>query len=58
MVSLSKYKRNIMTRNSKQCYEAPLTWAFEVEQEGVICASNRTEAFRSSGHNYGDDAFE
>ncbi len=45
-----------MTR--KIVYEAPSATVYEVAQKGVICASNRTEAFRSSGHNYGDDAFE
>ena len=60
MVSLSRYKRNIMTRNSKQCYEAPLTWAFEVEQECVICASpdGDTESFGNSGHNYDNNYFD
>lgn len=60
MVSLSRYKRNIMTRNSKQCYEAPLTWAFEVEQECVICASPNgdTESFGNSGNVYGNGDFD
>ena len=60
MVSLSRYKRNIMTRNSKQCYEAPLTWAFEVEQECVICASpdGDTESFVNRGNVYDNGDFD
>ena len=60
MVSLSRYKRNIMTRNSKQCYEAPLTRAFEVKQECVICASpyGDTESFGKRGNVYGNGDFD
>lgn len=49
-----------MTRNSKQCYEAPLTWAFEVEQECVICASpdGDTESFGNSVNVYGNGDFD
>lgn len=45
-----------MTR--KIVYEAPSATVYEVAQKSVICASNRTEAFHSSGHNYGDNDFE
>ena len=49
-----------MTRNSKQRYEAPLTWAFEVEQECVICASPNgdTESFGKRGNVYDNDDFD
>lgn len=28
-----------MYKKKKQCYEVPLTMAFEVKHEGIICAS-------------------
>lgn len=31
--------KNNMYKKKKQCYEAPLTMAFEVKHEGIVCAS-------------------
>jgi len=46
-----------MEKKEKQFYEAPSTQVFEVKQEGVICASGRTEQFEN-GSSYGDSDFD
>ncbi|MBQ3757372.1 MAG: hypothetical protein IJJ72_11530 [Bacteroidales bacterium] len=45
-----------MEKKEKQFYEAPSVEFFEVKQEGVICASGKTEQFRN-GDSYDDDDF-
>ena len=46
-----------METKFKNLYEAPSTIVFEVEQEGVICASGETEGF-GTGNNYDGSIFD
>ena len=45
-----------MEKTEKCFYKAPVTEVFTVAQEGVICASGKTEQFRNGG-SYDDDDF-
>ena len=46
-----------METTFKDFYKAPSTIVFEVEQEGVICASGDTEQF-INGNSYDDSNFD
>ena len=46
-----------METTFKDLYKAPSTIVFEVEQEGVICASGETEGF-GTGKNYDGSIFD
>ena len=46
-----------METKFKNLYEAPSTIVFEVEQEGVICASGETEGF-GTGNSYDESIFD
>lgn len=46
-----------METKFKNLYEAPSTIVFEVEQEGVICASGETEGF-GTGNSYDGSIFD
>ena len=43
------YPNAIIMETEKQFYEAPLTKVFEVEQEGIICASGDGEPINWGG---------
>lgn len=46
-----------METKFKNLYEAPSTIVFEVEQEGVICASGETEGY-GKGNSYDESIFD
>ena len=46
-----------METRFKELYDAPSAMIFEVEQEGVICASGDTEQF-INGNSYDDSNFD
>lgn len=46
-----------METTFKDLYKAPTTIVFEVEQEGVICASGETEGY-GKGNSYDESIFD
>ena len=46
-----------METTFKDFYKAPSTIVFEVEQEGVICASGETEGY-GKGNSYDESFFD
>ena len=46
-----------MEKKYKEYYEAPSTAVVELAQEGVVCASGKTEKF-GSGYSYDDSDFD